>query len=229
MTAPLRLISSMATRQVLADLIAQFQPAFAQPIEAEAMGGVDAAKRVRAGEAFDIVALASNVIDELIAGGMLVSDSRVDVARSGIVVAIRVGSPRLAVDSEAAVRRAVEGARSIAYSTGPSGTHLAKLFDRWGIAASVEARLVRPPPGVPVASLIAEGKVELGFQQASELLNVAGVEVLGPLPPAIQALTTFSAALSVASTQAAAARALLQLLASPAADAAKIRNGMEPA
>ncbi|MEO8922396.1 MAG: substrate-binding domain-containing protein [Caldimonas sp.] len=228
MTAPIKLISSMATRQVLADLIAQFQPAFGQAIETEAVGGIDAARRVRAGESFDLVVLASNVIDDLIADGMLLPQSRVDLVRSGIAVAIPAGSPRLPIDSEAAVRHAVEGARSLAYSTGPSGTHLAQLFDRWGIADSVAARLVRPLPGVPVASLLVEKKVELGFQQASELMNVPGVDVLGPLPPSIQALTTFSAGICATSAEAHTARALLELLASPAAAAAKIRNGMEP-
>lgn len=229
MTAVIRIISSMATRQVLADLIAQFEKTLGVPVESQAVGGVDAARRVRAGEAFDIVALASNAIDELIAGGQLLADGRVDIARSGVAIAVPSGATPIAIDSEDAVRRAVAGAASVAYSTGPSGTHLAKLFERWGIAASVEAKLVRPPPGVPVARLIAEGRVALGFQQASELINVPGVEVLGPLPPTIQMVTVFSAALAARSTRPETARGLLHLLASPEAAAAKRRHGMEPA
>ncbi len=229
MTVPIRLISSMATRQVLAELIALFQPGLALPVAAESVGGVDAAKRVRAGEPFDVVVLASNVIDDLVADGLLLAGSRIDLVRSGIAVAVPAGAPRLPIDSEAAVRSAVEGARSLAYSTGPSGTHLAKLFERWGIAASVEARLVRPPPGVPVASLLADRKIDLGFQQTSELLGVAGVDVLGPLPGSIQAVTTFAAGVVALSTHAEEARALLRLFVSPAAAEAKVRNGMEPA
>jgi molybdate transport system substrate-binding protein len=219
----------MATRQVLADLIARFAETLGVPVGAEAVGGVDVARRVRAGEAFDIVALASNVIDELIAGGQLVAGSRVDLACSGIAIAVPAGAPHLALDSEDAVRRAVQDATSMAYSTGPSGTHLARLFERWGIAASVESRLVRPPPGVPVARLIAEGRVALGFQQASELIDVPGVDVLGPLPPAIQLLTVFAAGLAATSTQPDAARHLLRLLVSAEAADDKRRHGMEPA
>lgn len=114
-------------------------------------------------------------------------------------------------------------------STGPSGVQLAKLFERWGIADAIKLRLVQAPPGVPVASLVADGKVELGFQQLSELMHLRGIDVLGPLPPAIQIVTTFSAGLSVTSQQADAVRAMCIFMASPAAAKAKRDNGMEPA
>ncbi|MEO7335433.1 MAG: substrate-binding domain-containing protein [Caldimonas sp.] len=229
MSTPIRIISSMATRQVLADLIARFGDASEQAVTVESVGGVDAAKRVRAGEAFDAVVLAGNVIDELTADGRIVAGSRVDLVRSGVAVAVRAGSPRPDIGTEDAVRRAVEAARSISYSTGPSGVYLAKLFERWGIAEGVKARLVTPPPGVAVGLLVADGRVELGFQQMSELTNLPGIDVLGPLPPAIQTVTTFSAGIAAASLRPDAVRALLAFLASPAAEGAKVANGMEPA
>ena len=129
----------------------------------------------------------------------------------------------------ASLKKAVSGAKSIGYSTGPSGVHLTSLFERWGIAADIKDRIVQARPGVPVGSLVAKGEVELGFQQLSELIHLSGVDILGPLPASAQIITTFSAGVAAASTQADAARALSAFLASPAADAAKRSNGMDPA
>jgi molybdate transport system substrate-binding protein len=123
----------------------------------------------------------------------------------------------------------VLAARSLSYSTGPSGVHLHRLFERWGIADAIKGRIVQAPPGVPVGSLVADGRVELGFQQLSELLNLPGIDVIGPLPPAIQIITTFSGGVSVTCQRPEAARAMLAYMASPAADEAKRRQGMEPA
>jgi molybdate transport system substrate-binding protein len=228
MASPIKVISSMATRQVLAELVARYEQAHGQAVDTEAVGGVDAARRVRAGEAFDVVVLAANVIDELIEAGRIVG-GRGDLVRSGVAIAVRSGSPRVDVGSEDAVRRAVANARSISFSTGPSGVHLAKLFERWGLLDAIQDRIVQAPPGVPVGSLVAQGKVELGFQQLSELIHLPGIDVLGPLPPEIQTITTFSAGVARTSTRPDAARALIGFLASPAAAGPKLANGMEPA
>jgi molybdate transport system substrate-binding protein len=226
----IRIISSMATRQVLADLLADYMPVTPPPpVSVESVGGVDAAKRVRAGEAFDVVVLAAETITQLAEAGHLVAASRVDLVHSGVAVAVRAGAPRPPIGTEAEVRDAVAAARSIGYSTGPSGTYLARLFERWGIADAIAARIVQAPPGVPVGSLVEQGKAELGFQQLSELMHAPGIEVLGPLPPEIQIVTTFSAARTVVSTQPEAVNALLAFLVSPATAPAKRRHGMEPA
>ena len=230
MASPIRIISSMATKQVLADLIALYRQA--QPdavIKLESVGGVDAAKRVQAGEAFDIVALASNAVAQLTTDGKVVAGSTVDVVRSGVALAVRSGAPHPDIASEAAVKQAVLAARTLGYSTGPSGVQLAKLFERWGIAEQIKDRIVTAPPGVPVGSLVAQGEVELGFQQLSELMSLEGIDVLGPLPADIQIITTFSAGLATASTQPDAVRALLAFLVSPATAPTKQRNGMEAA
>jgi molybdate transport system substrate-binding protein len=235
----LRIVSSMATRHLLADLAAAFShiggpdevrptPA-ASTIEVVSMGGVDAAKRVAAGEPFDGVVLASAAIDRLIAQGHAVAGSRVDIVTSPMAVAVRTGKVLPAIDTEDAVRQAVVSAQTVGYSTGPSGDHLMALFDRWGIAGDVKDRLVQARPGIPVASLVASGEAALGFQQLSELMNVDGVEVVGLLPAAIQGTTTFSGGIARASVQAERVRELLAFMASPAMAEIKRRHGMEPA
>lgn len=222
-------ISSMATRQLLADLVALYRQQGGPAVEVESVGGVDAAKRVQTGEAFDAVFLAANAIDKLAAEGRLVAGSRVDLVRSGVAVAVRAGAPRPDIASEEAVKAAVLAARSLSYSTGPSGVALQKLFERWGIAAAIAPRIVQAPPGVPVGTLVARGEVELGFQQFSELMSLEGIAVLGPLPPAIQVVTVFSGAVAATSAQPEAVRALLAFMASPACAAAIAANGMDPA
>lgn len=229
MSAAIKLISSMATRQLLADLITQFQLTSPHRVTVESVGGVDAARRVRAGEDFDVVVLAANAVEDLIEAGRIVPGSRVDLVKSGVAVAVRSGSPRPDIGSENAVRRAVVEARSLSYSTGPSGVHLMKLFERWGIADEIKDRIVQAPAGIPVGTLVAEGKAELGFQQLSELMSLPGIDVLGPLPPAVQTVTTFSAGLATASMQPEAVHALFGFMASPAAAGLKVKNGMEPA
>lgn len=223
----------MATRQILSELTAAFEQQTGHVAVIEAVGGVDAAKRVQAGEVFDVVILGSDAIDKLILGGALQKSSRVDLVRSGVAVAVRAGAAVPDISTEDAVKRAVLAAPSISYSTGPSGVALAKLFERWGIAAQIKDRMVPAPPGVPVGSLVAKGEVALGFQQLSELLNVQGIAIVGPLPPAIQITTIFSAGLPstlvTGSPQAAAVKALLEFMNSPEAAHAKRRQGMEPA
>lgn len=219
----------MATRQLLADLVAAYRQRSGQAVEIESVGGVDAARRVQAGEPFDVVILASDAIDKLIAGGAVVAGSKVDLVDSGVAIAVEAGAAHPDIGSEAALKRAVLAAPSIGYSTGPSGVALLKLFERWGIADEVKSRTVQAPPGVPVGSLVARGEVALGFQQLSELMHLQGIDVIGPLPDGVQITTTFSAGICTASSQAEAVRQMLDDMASPAAAPAKQRNGMEPA
>jgi molybdate transport system substrate-binding protein len=222
-------ISSMATRQVLNELARAYEQRTGQAVAIESVGGVDAAKRVAAGEAFDFVVLAADAIEKLMAGGHCVAGTRADLVDSGVSIAVKAGAPRVDISSEEALKRAVLAAPTVGYSTGPSGVALVKLFERWGIAQELQGRLVQAPPGIPVGSLVARGEVALGFQQLSELIHLEGITVLGPMPAAVQINTTFSGALCKASSQGEGVRRLLAYLASPDAEAAKRRNGMEPA
>ena len=220
-------ISSMATRQLLAELVADYAKLANAEIAIESVGGVDAAKRVQAGEAFDVVILASDAIDKLIVAGHIDAASKVNLVNSGVAVAVKAGSVAADISSEAAFKATVLAAKTISYSTGPSGVALAKLFKHWGIEQQIASRIVQAPPGVPVGSLVAKGEVELGFQQLSELIHLDGISIVGLLPPEIQITTTFSAGVCTASTQRDSAAKLLAYMASPAADAAKFRQGME--
>ena len=222
-------ISSMAMRHVLTELGDAYERQSGQPVVIVSVGGVDAARRVDDGEAFDFVVLAADVIDQLAAGGRVDPGSRTDLARSAVAIAVAAGATRPDVSSGSAVRDAVLRARSIGYSTGPSGAHLVRLFERWGIADAIAPRIVQAPPGLPAGTLVARGDVELGFQQLSELMHLPGIDVIGLLPPEIQVATVFSAAVCTVSNCPAAAEALLSFLASPQADATKRRHGMEPA
>jgi molybdate transport system substrate-binding protein len=229
MSASIRGISSMATRQVLAELAAQYEQQCGAVVRIESVGGVDAARRVQAGEPFDVVLLAADAIDKLVAAGAAVAGSKIDLVRSPVAVAVRAGSPAPDIASEEALKRAVRAAASIGYSTGPSGTALLRLFERWGIAGQLKDRLVQAPAGVPVGSLVAQGEVALGFQQLSELIHQEGITLVGALPPPVQIVTTFSGAACATSTQRDAVTRLLAFVASPEAAAAKRRHGMEPA
>ncbi|HTS21037.1 MAG TPA: substrate-binding domain-containing protein [Casimicrobiaceae bacterium] len=226
---PIAGISSIATRHLLGELAAAYERRSGQATAVESIGGVEAMRRVQAGEAFDFVVLAAEAIHQLGHAGRIVPESRVELARSGVAVAVAAGAPRPGIGDEHAVRRAVLAARAVGYSTGPSGVHVARLLERWGIAEGAGPRLVQAPPGVPVGTLLARGDVELGFQQLSELLHLPGIDVIGTLPPEIQVTTTFTAAACKTSKRLDETRALLAFLGSPEADAAKRRQGMEPA
>jgi molybdate transport system substrate-binding protein len=230
MTNPIQGLCSMATRGLLDELAAIYAQHTAVPVSFMAIGGVEAARRVSEGELFDMVVLASEAIDKLVAAGKLDAAGRVDLVRSGVAAAVRAGAPRPDISTEEALRRAVRAATRIAYSTGPSGTALMALFERWGIAGEIGSRLVQAPPGVPVASLLARGDAELGFQQLSELIGACGIELIGPLPPAVQITTVFTAAPGMGGgAQPEAVRALLAFMASAETADTKRHHGMEPA
>ena len=230
MAATITGISSMATRHVLAELVARHRAATGRTVAIEATGGVAAAQRVRAGEIFDLVILADDVIEALATEGHLVAGSRAAFVRSSMALAVRAGAPRPEIGSEAAARAAFMSARSIGYSTGPSGTHLLAILKSWGLDPAAEpGRLVQAKPGVPVATLVAAGEAAIGVQQLSEFYGEPGIEVVGVLPPPVQIVTTFSIGIGARSTRVAEARAVIAYLNAPEAVETKRRFWMEPA
>ena len=225
----LHLISSMATRQLLSDLALKWQHTSGQLVAIESVGGVDAARRVQAGEAFDGVVLAADAIDKLMAGGFIVAGSRVDLVQSSVAVAVKAGAALPDISTEAALRAAVKAAPTIGYSTGPSGVALVKLIEKWGLLDELKNRTVQAPPGIPVGSLVASGDVALGFQQLSELIHMDGVVVVGVLPEAVAINTVFSAGVCAAALQPHELANFLAFLTSPGVDDVKQQHGMQSA
>jgi molybdate transport system substrate-binding protein len=221
-------VSSMATRLILGELAQRYEAASGVGVSIKAMGGVDAARLVRDGEAVDIVVLASGPMAKLEAEGHLVAGSVRGFTRSGMAIAVRAGAEQPDISDAASVKAAVMAAGKVCYSTGPSGDHLLQLCAGWGVTAD-DPRLLKAPPGVPVGSLVARGDADLGFQQLSELIHVPGIVVLGPLPPEIQSVTVFAAGVASASKQPKQTQDLIAYLTSPDTDAVKRDQGMEPA
>lgn len=222
------IICSMAPRLVLKELTEIFTAATGWQVELTAMGGVDAAQKVRDSDKFHVAVLSKDSIQQLRASKHLHHET-VDLLESEVAVAVPSGCAHPDLSCEDAVKKSVLSAQSISYSTGPSGRALAALFDRWGVSKTVAERLICPPPGTPVASLLASREAELGFQQRSELMHAEGIDVVGPLPRDIQIVTTFTAGVCQKSSQSTEVQQLLLFLQSPLADDTKYRQGMRPA
>jgi molybdate transport system substrate-binding protein len=229
MTADIVGISSMATRQILAERSSAYRQKTGRSVAIESVGGVDAARRIRSGEKFDIVVLADDAMKKLEEDGFLKPGSRAGFADSAIAVAVRSGAKRPDLSNEAATKAAVLSSQSIGYSTGPSGTHVLKLLEKWDADQSKSVRIIQAPPGVPVGTLVARGDAELGFQQLSEFLDVPGIDIIGALPQEIQSLTQFSCGVGALASDEAGARDFIGYLTSAEADASIRRHGMEPA
>ncbi|WP_404436470.1 substrate-binding domain-containing protein [Microbacterium aerolatum] len=219
----MKVISSMATRQVLADLTAAAAATGLARIDVESVGGVDAAERVAAGESFDLAFLADGALQRLADAGHVDAASLVPLVLSQVAAAVPSGTSAPAerpegpaFDSAEGVREALRAAKRIGYSTGPSGTALVRMIEEWGLADELGDRLVQARPGVPVASALAAGAVDLGFQQLSELVSQPGVRILGVLPEECAIDTVFAGAVVTASVDKERAGRVLKFFASQA-------------
>ena len=222
----IKVMLSAAFKEAYRELTPQFERATGHKISTAWVPSVKMMERLKGGEAVDLVILSSASLDELVKAGIV--SQRFDIAKSGVGVAVRTGAPKPDISSGEAVKRAVLAAKGIAYSTGPSGLYLVKLFERMGIADQIRSK-VKQVQGEPAGAVAARGEAELAFQQVSELLPVAGIELVGPLPPDIQEITTFAAGLHARSKEAQAARALVDFFKAPAAAPVIRKKGMEPA
>ncbi|MGW6690223.1 substrate-binding domain-containing protein [Streptomyces sp. NPDC054961] len=222
-------LSSMATRLILAELSEQIRLAHGIAVRFESAGGVEIAQRVRRGAEADVLVLAEGAIAELAAEGHLLGDTVRPLWVSRVVAAVPEGTPVPALRSEPDLRAALLSAKRIAYSTGPSGTALLDLITRLDLAASLRDRLVQAPPGVPAGSMLASGRADLAFQQHSELMDLPGVVIVGPLPGDTEITSTFSGGVLAASTRPGRAREVLALLGSEAAAETARSRGMRAA
>jgi molybdate transport system substrate-binding protein len=184
--------------------------------------------RLERGEPADVLIMVGYALGDIVRQGKVIADSRVDLVKSPIGIAVRLGAPRPDISSADAVRRALLAAKSIAYSDSASGVYVStEMFQRLGIADAMKDK-AKKIPATPVAEIVARGDAEIGFQQISEMLPVPGVDIVGPLPADLQKITVFSAGIATASKEPDAGKALIKFLASPAASAALIKSGLEP-
>jgi molybdate transport system substrate-binding protein len=188
-------ISSMATKRLLEEAAANFQSQEGISVKLESVGGVVAAKRVSEGEPFDVVMLAQDALEALAATGKIDPSTLTPLAVSQVAVATAASAPASAMNRPDDLRALMSSAQRIGYSTGPSGVALLSLIKEWGMFDELRPQLMQAPPGVPVARLIAEGSVQMGFQQRSELLGMPGIQILGDMPPGAEISTVFSGAI----------------------------------
>lgn len=231
--AEIRVVSSGGFAAAYRALVPEFERATGHKVVTEwgpSMGDTPQAipQRLARGEPIDVVIMVGYSLSDLAKQGKVLPDSPVELARSLIAVAVRAGAPKPDIATPDALKRALLAAPSIAYSDSASGVYVStELFQRLGIAAEVRGKS-RMIPAEPVGLVVARGEAALGFQQMSELKPIAGIDIVGKLPPDLQKVTTFSAGIVAASKEPEAAKALIAFLASPAAQGAIVNSGLEP-
>ena len=223
-----RLLSTLALRGAVHSLAGRYQAAGGARIDADFAPTLALLDRLRGGEGADVVILTREGLDELAAEGTVVADSCVDLARSYVGIAVKAGAAHPDIATEAALRATLMGAASVAYSRiGASGIFFAQLIERMGIAPEINARARIVPSGFTAERLVA-GEADLAVQQISELKQVRGIEIVGPIPLQMQTPAVFSAGRLTASKQTVQADALVKYLASPEAAPALRESGLVP-
>ncbi len=222
----IKVMLSLAFKEAYLELVPQFERATGNKVSTSWVSSVQMMSRLKGGEAVDLVILSAASLDEMIKAGIIAD--RQDIAKSGVAAAVKAGAPKPDISSGEALKRAVLAAKSVAYSTGPSGIYLIELFQRMGIADRIRSK-VKQVQGEPAGAAVARGEAELGFQQMSELLPVPGIDIVGPLSPDVQKITVFSAGVHRNTQAADAARALVKFFKAPAAAPVIRAKGMEPA
>ncbi|SHK07417.1 molybdate transport system substrate-binding protein [Bradyrhizobium lablabi] len=184
--------------------------------------------RLERGEPADVLIMVGYALGDLIKQGKVNADSRVDLVKSPIGIAVKAGAPKPDISSAESVKRALLAAKTIAYSDSASGVYVStEMFKKLGIADEMKDK-ARKIPATPVGEIVAHGDAEIGFQQISELKPVAGIDIVGPLPDALQQITVFSAGIATVSKEPEAGKALIKFLASPAARDVIVKSGMDP-
>lgn len=229
MSEPLRGLCSKATAVVLADL-ARFVAERPGPgVVFESDGGVEVSRRVREGEAADLLVLADDEVRALADDGIVLTDTVHPLFDSDVVLAVAATDPRPALDDVGDLAAVLRGADAVGYSTGPSGRAFLAWLDDAGLGAEVGPRLVQAPPGVPVARLVADGTCDVGIQQRSEMDGAPGVQVVGPLPGAAAITSTFTGAVLAASGRPDDAARVLEALGAAEHDDVVEAQGLHPA
>jgi molybdate transport system substrate-binding protein len=216
-----------AIREAYEQLVPQFERQTGHKVTSTWAGTAEITRRVQRGETCDLLILPDATIEDFIKQGKVVAGSRVDIAKASLGVGTGPGGSKPEIATADQFKNSVLAARSLTWSGGPSGAAIAALFERMGIGAETKARF-RQKPGVAVAEMIASGEAEMGFLMVSELLHAPGVTLVGPVPAALQQITTFSAGIHVSSTKRTLASELVRFLTAPPAAAVYKKAGLEP-
>lgn len=227
--AAIALLASNSTHGVLDELVPAFERASRHSVSVSYDPAKIMLERIGAGESGDVAILGQQAIDALAENGTIVPDSRRTLARCGIGIAVRSGAAKPDVSSVEAFKRALLAARSIAHTTsGASGIHFSALVERLGIEREVNAKAVRDAGGL-IGTLVAKGEAELAIQQIPELMAVPGIDVVGPLPQELQAISVVTVGIFARSHHAAVAQSLIDFLALPSSARVFRTKGLEPA
>jgi molybdate transport system substrate-binding protein len=230
----LKVLSTTAMKMVFEELAPAFECGSGCRLAVNLGPSLQLEKRLREGEMADVAIVTRAGAEDLVARGKFAAGTLVDVARSLIGVCVAKGAARPNLSSAESFKQAMLGAKSIALSKpvggGASGAHMAQVFDRLGITAQIEARAKYGVGGAKglAALAVLRGEAEIGIQQMAELLAVPEIDVVGPLPAALQAVTQFTAAVPSGAPHGDAARALIGYLGSPAAKSVIKAKGLEP-
>jgi molybdate transport system substrate-binding protein len=226
--AEVALLSSTAMREVLEELVPAFERASGHKVAISFQSGVNVSARIREGAIADVVITTGTALDELTKEGKIVAGSRVDFVRARVGAAVRAGAPKPDIGTPEAFKNALRAAKSIGYSRGPSGIHFESVMKRLGVFDQVKGKLIQPALGVRVGALVAKGDAELGVQQINELIPIAGIDFVGPLPSDLQTVLVYSTGLPATAKEREAARALVKFPTSEAALPVFKKLGMEP-
>jgi molybdate transport system substrate-binding protein len=223
----IKVLSSIAPKEAYLELVPQFEKASGHTVSTTWSGTTAMMKQLAAGEQYDLVMISATELDELIKQGKIVPGTRVDIAKSGIGIAVRKGAPRPDVSSPDALKKTLLAAKTVGYTSGPSGVYMGQLVERMGIAPQVKEKFKSVPSGGTIGTIVASGDCEIGFQQVSELVHIPGVDFIGPLPAEVQRVTVFSSGIQVGAAQPDAAKALVTFLTTSAAKGVIKKHGLE--
>lgn len=226
--AEIQVIQSMAVKEAFIETVPNFESATGHKVTTTWVGFAEIPKRLLAGDTFDVVIAAARMIDDLSKQDKIIAGSRVDLAKSGVGMAVKAGTTKPDMSTLEALKRTLLAAKSIAYSSGASGVYLIELFQRMGISEEIKSKSKQTPSHIPVGALVASGEAEVGFQQISELIHFPGIDLVGPLPADVQRNTVFAAALPSSAKETEAAKVLIKFLSSPIAASALRKMGMDP-
>ena len=226
--AKLKVLSGNGPRAAVRELCAQFERATGHAVDLQLDVNPEVVRRGKAGEAFDVAVGNPSTIEQLIASGKVDAGSRAEIGSAGLAVAVRSGAPKPDISSVEAFKRTLLAAKAVAFPAhGASGLYFVGLVDRLGLAPQMQGKL-KPMAAEDCVEVVARGEADLVVVVATRMVGVPGIDVVGPIPDALQTKIGFAAGLSISTQEPDAAKALIRYLNSPQAAPTLRSKGVEP-